>query len=365
MHRHRHRRPAPRRRSLPTRLIGVLAILVVAATPAASQATVSSMAKRPATSADSPSETLASPPRAWSGSQPAPASRATRAGASAKKAPAGGSAATVPVAPSDTKFGVTVQPRSGVSYASAYAAANNLNGGLESYRLFYPGGPRQPGAAGYGRIPVIVSFRYQPRDVLSGKHDAELAAWFRGASHAFPIYWVYSHEPENDIERHQFAATDYRAAWSHIRKIQRSTGRMDMKATLVLMCYTLNPISHRNWRDYYPGGDVIDVMAWDCYNWGQDASKPFYAPAADLFHNAVALSASLGKPFGIAETASPRVSGDGSGYGRAAWLRSLAAYLSQKHALFVCYFDVQKPGSIDFRLTDAPSRAAWRAIVSA
>ncbi len=271
----------------------------------------------------------------------------------------------VPVAPSDTKFGVTVQAMSGVSYSSAYASSNSAYGGLESYRLFYPGAPRQPGAAGYGRIPVILSFRYLPRDVLSGRHDAELAAWFRGASRSFPIYWVYSHEPENDIEQGAFTATDYRAAWSHIRAIQRSTGRMDMKATLVLMCFTLNQSTNRNWRDYYPGSDVIDVMAWDCYNWGQDESPPFYGDPAVLFGRAYALSASLGKQFGIAETASPRLSNDPSGYGRAAWLRSLAGYLSARHAAFVCYFDSHKPGSIDFRLTDAPSRAAWRAIVSA
>ncbi|PZS33617.1 MAG: hypothetical protein DLM59_06120, partial [Pseudonocardiales bacterium] len=259
--------------------------------------------------------------------------------------------------PSSTYFGVTVQPGPGVSYASAYNTANNAYGGLESYRLFYPGAPREPGLSGYGRIPVIVSFRYLPKDVLSGRHDAELAAWFRGASRAYPIYWSYDHEPENDIEGGQFTATDYRAAWSHIRAIQRGTGRTDLKATLVLMCWTIAPGSHRSWRNYYAGSDVVDVMAWDCYNYGQDASRPFYANPVDMFKGVADLSASLGKQFGIAETASPRISSDTSGYGRAAWLRSLASYLSQRHAAFVCYFDVHKPGSVDFRLTDAPSRA--------
>ena len=232
--------------------------------------------------------------------------------------------------------------------------------------MFYPGAPSPwPGAAAYGKRPVVVSFRYAPRDVVTGRHDAELARWFKGAPTRYPVYWIYSHEPENDVEQGSFTAAEYRAAWRHIREVQRCTGRMDVKATLNLMCWPVGN-SGRNWRDYYAGDDVIDVMAWDCYNWGAHASPVRYADPADIFHRAADLSASIGKPFAIAETGSARIPGDGDGSDRARWLKAMASYLSSRDAEFVCYFDVRKGDTaVDYRLTDEPSRQAWRSVVSA
>lgn len=359
-----HRRPRHRRRSLRTRLIGVMAIVAIAGTPAATQVVPASANSRNA-GAD-----VQTRPRAVNDNDSLAAQQADSSARSKGSAKAGNSSETnAPAGPGPaarataTRFGVTIQA-GGSSYTSAYSEANSRYGGLEVYRKFFSGAPSALPTSGPYAIPVVVSFRYLPRDVLSGRHDAALANWFRAAPTSYPVYWVYSHEPEDDVARGQFTTADYRAAWRHIRTIQRNVGRTDLKASLILMCWTAAPGSHRNWRDYYAGDDVIDVMAWDCYNWGRKSSRPFYANPADMFDRIADLSASIGKPFGIAETASERLAGD-NGSQRASWLRSLAAYLSSRNAQFVCYFDSHKAGSVDFRLTDEPSRTAWREIVSA
>jgi len=121
------------------------------------------------------------------------------------------------------------------------------------------------------------------------------------------------------------------------------------------MCWTANPASGRNWRDYYAGDVVIDVLAWDCYN--AAARQGVYAPPAQIFDRVRSISESAGKPWGVAEFGSLLVTGD-DGSARAAWLRSAVEYLRDNRALFVTYFDVKL--RLDYRLRDAFSQAAWR-----
>jgi hypothetical protein len=362
-----HRRRTTRGHRLPYRVTGFLAVMAVALTPAAAAGSKNvAVRSGPVGGPAAGSPVLDAADVAQ---RPAP----TALGKSAAAAPkatskATGGAATAagnrPFGPTATLFGTTVQALDSTSWTSTFATMNARYGGLEVYRSFYSGAPSPwPGTAGYGKRPVVVSFRYTPRDVLAGRYDAALAQWFRTAPKGYPIYWVYWHEPEDNVERGQITAADYRAAWRHIRAIQRSTGRMDMKATLTLMCWTIGG-SGRNWRDYYAGSDVIDVMSFDCYNWAAHSSPARYATPAEIYGKAADLAASLGKPFGIAETASARLPGDPTGSGRASWLRAVGTYLNQRHAAFVCYFDVQKGNSVDYRLTDPPSRQAWARVVS-
>lgn len=82
------------------------------------------------------------------------------------------------------------------------------------------------------------------------------------------VYWVYYHEPEDNIAAGEFTAADYRAAWRRLRSLADKAGNPRLHATLVLMGWSLDPLSKRDWRDYYPGRDVIQVLGWDVYNLG-------------------------------------------------------------------------------------------------
>lgn len=135
-----------------------------------------------------------------------------------------------------------------------------------------------------------------------------------------------------------------------------------MYATLILMGWTTSPASNKNWRDYYAGADVIDVLAFDPYNGAANPGREgIYASPASIFDSVRAVAAEAGKPYGIAETGSLLTPKD-TGSGRAKWLRDVAAYHRQHGALFVTYFQSTNGG--EYRLLDSPSRQAWRDAVA-
>jgi hypothetical protein len=106
----------------------------------------------------------------------------------------------------------------------------------------------------------------------------------------------------------------------------------------------------------------VDVLAWDVYNRG--TGSEFYPPPDELIGPLQAASESVGKPYALAELASPRAKGD-KGRARAEWLTSVGCHLVEGDALFVAYFDfLWNEGRDDYRLRDRPSKDAWRELGS-
>ncbi|HST64578.1 MAG TPA: DNRLRE domain-containing protein [Mycobacteriales bacterium] len=259
-----------------------------------------------------------------------------------------------------TMFGATVWTGSGLSQAQALAQANARYGKLEVVRVFYPGlPPAWPGAAGTSGGPVVVSFKANPKDVLSGSLDSRLGSWFATAPKDRQVIWSYYHEPEDDIARGSFSAADYRSAWAHLRQLANKAGNPQLKSSLILMGWSLKSACGRNRKDYYPGSSVIDILGWDVYN--LIYSKGQYSDTASIVAPVVAASKAEGKPWGIAELGAKLVPGD-DGTRRAAWLTSMGAYSKANGALYVTYFDAPVGG--EFRLLDAPSQAAWRSVIA-
>lgn len=275
----------------------------------------------------------------------------------------GAPAGTSPASAGATLCGASWQSESkGESYQEALARLDRYYGTMQILRVFYPGLPAAwPGKVDPSGRPMIVSFKAAPADVTSGRHDAQLRRWFADAPKSQPTYWTFYHEPENNISGGEFTAEQYRQAWRHLAGLAREAGNPNLRATLILMAWTLNPNSHRDFRDYYPGGDIIDVLGWDAYNSSWDAEKPAYQQPASMFSRVVERSAQEGKPFGIAETGSPIIAGD-DGTRRAAWLRELTGYLEDSGALWATYFDIDwsSKNKADYRLRDAAGQAAWR-----
>ena len=211
---------------------------------------------------------------------------------------------------------------------------------------------------------LVISFRPLPADVMAGKYDAALLAWFKSAPRDQETYWSYVHEPEAEIAKGNYTAAAYRAAWQHIVRLEAQASNTHLHSTLILMGWTVNPASRLNWKDYYPGDGYINVLGWDPYNdAGSVAGPSTYPDPAAIYGGVVAVSKAAGKPFGIAETGSRLIPSDPTGAGRGAWLTKVGKYLKDNKALFVAYWDsAVKIG--DYRLTDAPSATAWRKLVS-
>lgn len=260
-----------------------------------------------------------------------------------------------------TRFGAAVPLGSGLSYTQSLDRAMDRYGDLDIVRKFYPGMPAPWSKLGkeLGSVPAVVSFKASPQAVLSGRYDSLLRDWFADAPTDRPTYWVYFHEPENDVASHAFTPAQYRAAWRHVSGLADAAHNRQLQATLTLMAWSLQDASHRDWRDYYAGSSYVDVLAWDVYN--KAIARNAYGSPESMFARAIEVSRAEGKPAAFAEVGSKLAKGD-DGTRRAAWLTAIAKYLDGHDAAFVCYFDSTVGG--DFRLLDKPSQRAWQQVVS-
>jgi len=256
--------------------------------------------------------------------------------------------------PTDTLLGVNA------TSPSQLATDTSEFGHLPVLRVYYTGMPDPDlwttGVQGLNHSAVVVSFRSPPSTVLSGADDAALAKFFDSAPAGYPIYYSYYHEPELLVQAGTFTTAQYKAAWAHIAAIAAAARNPDLKSTLILMTWDLNPSSGINWKDYLPAGNVISVLGWDAYPAGTvHDSDPQPTSPADFMGAAEAASRQVGLPFGFAEFAL------GTQTDRPQWLAEVACYLQSTGALFGTLFD-----SVGFpwmELTDSPSIQAWRAEV--
>ncbi|MFC4783452.1 hypothetical protein ACT8ZV_03195 [Nocardioides sp. MAHUQ-72] len=258
-----------------------------------------------------------------------------------------------------TVFGSNVWRAPGEDRATALARIDAAYGPVGLLRIFgsWPPPTWTDLTAETGARPLVISFRIPPDVVLSGSADARLTAWFRSAPTDRDIYWVYFHEPEDQSEKGWFTPEQFAAAWSHVAELAAAVDNPRLHATMVLMCWTADERSGRDWRSYVPTSGV-EVLAWDCYAKGHDAAT--YADPSSLLDPARSASALAGATWAIAEIGA-RVAPGADGSDRARWLEEVGRYAEDHHARFVTYFDAPVGG--DFRLRDEPSVRAWAALV--
>lgn len=269
-----------------------------------------------------------------------------------------GDAAPAPPAglPSGPLLGTTAYREGGEPVATAVARQQERFGGIEILRLFSQARPpawsQIPGG---DDLPLVISFRARPRDVVSGTYDEELRGWFATAPRGRDVYWSFRHEPENEVKAGRFTPREYRQAWQHVAGLADEAGNDRLRATLVLTCFVLTEGSGLDWRELYPGPDVVDVLGWDCYN--PEADEGRYPDCAGVLRPAAAAARSVGKPWGVAELGSELADGD-DGSGRARWIDGCVTFLRQEGALWGIWFD--SPVGGEYRLRDRASELAWR-----
>lgn len=266
-----------------------------------------------------------------------------------------------PASASAPLCGASFLPESrGESYQQAFERVNDYYG-LESVRVFYSGLPQHwPGKLDAGKLALSVSFKADPTDVTTGKHDQHFRKWFAEAPKNVNVHWTYFHEPEDNIKKGQFTAAQFRAAWKHLHNLAEQADNPRLQSALTLMYWTADPASGRDWKDYYPGSEYVDVLAWDAYNQIGGVTKK-YRSADTILRHVVATNKAAGEPLAIGELGSDLATGDKDGSGRAAWLREVTDYLTRHGALWVQYFDIDytPQGHSDYRLRDEPSKTAW------
>lgn len=246
----------------------------------------------------------------------------------------------------------------GETFSQALARTDAAIGPLDAVRIYSSALPEawSGSRAEAAQRPVILSFKALPSDVNAGKHDAFFQSWFASLpKDTYEIFWCYYHAPEDNIESGVFTAADFREAFRRLAGLAGGAANPNLYATLILDAETADPASGRTFTNFYPGADVIDVLAWN----NLSTAGTYETPDA-LFGKAIALSDTQGKPWGISEVGATKASTDASGSGRASWIESVRNYMSVRRPVFVSYWN-QTTSTNDYRLSDSPSQSQWKA----
>jgi mannan endo-1,4-beta-mannosidase len=209
-----------------------------------------------------------------------------------------------------------------------------------------------------GRAPLIT---WQPKDIslqdiTSGIHDTYIRSWARGLSKAqgdvylrpFPEMngdWVsWNGNPQKLVE-----------AWKYMVDIFRDEGATNVK-WVWSPNVTDEPRTPENRMElYYPGDDVVDVMALDGFNWGTVRSYTAWKEFETIFTEPYARISTLGnQPIWLAEIASTEHGGN-----KAQWVKNMLGSKAFPRVEAIVWFNEVK--ETDWRIESSDdSLAAFR-----
>lgn len=123
------------------------------------------------------------------------------------------------------------------------------------------------------------------REVADGAQDAEIdrLATYMKANYTQPFFFTVHHEPEEEViptAGSGFTALDYRAMY---RKVVQRLSNKGVKNLIKVMDYIgLPQWGVQPWfNDLYPGGDVVDWIAYDPYIFGTGS---YWGGPADMIN---------------------------------------------------------------------------------
>src|SRR6266480_1724286 len=185
--------------------------------------------------------------------------------------------------------------------------------------------------------------RYALKNIVRGDFDA----WFEAgadAAHAFgkPFYLRFAPEMNGvwapwEAGVNGNTPEDYVAAWRHVHAL--FVGRGAGNVRWVWGPNVFGGGSAVDFTPYYPGSDVVDVLALDGYNWGSLDAWQTYSQVFGPSYDTLA-KLDLVKPVMIAETASTESGGDKAAWITSAFTREIAARTPRVKT--VVWFDVNK-----------------------
>jgi hypothetical protein len=248
-----------------------------------------------------------------------------------------------------TAFGVNLK-----DYA-ALQAAKKAGVPLQAVRIFY--NAKSPLPVQWSDDRLLAALTTEQRYICIS-YKADTPAQVSRFCDSIPtelrggVWMVRHHEPEND----NLDTSQFRADQAAHAEVVRATG---CHPAVVLMSWTLEPKSGRDWHDWVDPS-AVDGVFWDSYN-SQNKKGTGYEAPASMLDAAVAASRSVGKPWALCETGSLDL-GTKDGVTRKDWVASLADYVERNGALFATYFNrVMLDGSGDYTLSQ-DELSVWKAV---
>jgi hypothetical protein len=157
-------------------------------------------------------------------------------------------------------------------------------------------------------------------------------------------YITINHEPETRDSAPSGTAEDFVAMWRRFAQLLRERGGADVPLVWTMTGGAFRGATATTW---YPGDDVVDVIAGDLYNWHRcQGSERDWVSFEDLLAPVLAFAEDRDKPVAVPEFASVEDPADPER--KAAWIRSTTEYLLRPEVAdqvaFVAWFDVTGAG---------------------
>jgi beta-mannanase len=205
--------------------------------------------------------------------------------------------------------------------------------------------------------------RYALKNIVRGDFDAWFAAG-ADAARAFgkPFYLRFAPEMNGrwapwEAGINGNTPQEYVAAWRRVHAIFVSRGAGNAKWVWGPNVFGGSAV---DFTPYYPGSDVVDVLALDGYNWGSLDVWQTYSQVFGPSYDALARLDPV-KPVMIAETASAESGGDKAAWITSTFTREIAARTPRVQT--VVWFDVNK--ETDWRVeSSARALSAYRAVAT-
>ncbi len=213
-----------------------------------------------------------------------------------------------------------------------------------------------------GRIPIISWEPWnpaqgvdQPTYKLTNISAGNFDPYIRSSAQAIkaygrPVFMRWAHEmngnwyPWNGTVNGNSAA-DYINAYRHVHDVFSSEGVGNVTWIWCPDTWSFPQFNGNNISDYYPGGNYVDWVGLDGYNFGNSKSGQHWKSFTELFSPGYKQVLGYGKPIMIAETASSESGGNKGDWISSTFTKEIPQSFPRIKA--VIWFDINKETSWD------------------
>jgi mannan endo-1,4-beta-mannosidase len=172
------------------------------------------------------------------------------------------------------------------------------------------------------RLPLITwqSRDISLQDINAGLHDGYIRSWARGVKNTQDeVYLRPFPEMNGDWVSWNGNPEALKKAWRHIVDIFQKEGADNVRWVWSPNVTDEPKIPENRMELYYPGDDVVDILALDGFNWGTVRSYTAWKEFDTIFTEPYARITALGnQPVWLAEIASTEHGGD-----KAQWINNM------------------------------------------
>lgn len=206
-----------------------------------------------------------------------------------------------------------------------------------------------------GRAPLISwqPHRQSVQDIAAGRYDEYIRSWARGIRDAPELVYLRPFpEMNGDWVPWNGDPDTLRAAWRRMAHLFDDEGAHNVR-WVFSPNVTDEPRTQANrMENYYPGHDVVDILALDGYNWGATRPHIGWRSFETVFTSGYDRITQLGtQPVWLTEVATTEHGGD-----KAQWIRDMLDSRAFPRVLVIVWFNEDK--ETDWRLESSPASLA-------